>query len=94
MIIGENKPVGEENIEIMNSGTNNATHDVSISISHAIKKEPLNSADDITPDQKCSIYSNTETSEGNHCLEEKKVECSENSKSASESSVSIAGEFL
>ena len=78
----------------MNSSTNNATHDVSILISHAIKKESLNSADDITQDKKCSTYSVTETREGNHCLEEKKVECSENSKSASESSVSIAGEFL
>ena len=94
MIIGENKPVGEKNIEIMNSSTKNATDDVSISISHAIKKERLNSADDITPDQKCSTYSDTETRESNHCQEEKKVERSENSKSASESSVSIAGEFF
>ena len=94
VIIGENKTVDEENTEKVNCSTNNAPHDVSISTSHATKDDSLNSTDDATQNQVFSTYSESETREGNNYPEEKKVECTGNSKSASESSVSIAGRFF
>ena len=94
VIIGENKSVDEENTEKVNCSTNNATQDVSILIPNATKDDSFNASDDTNRNQTLYTHSASETRIGNNYSEEKKVECTGNSKSASESSCSIAGRFF